>query len=324
MCTTELHTYVYPDGHTETFSRPSLCAYSRHNQPCSHNNFFHHAPSSVPYGHPVAQPAPAVDSHFGFPPPPYGHSPPSFGHFPPSPSYSYHSGDDSDRPFPSPRGHKPRPSGMYAGEHPFAFPSTAPSSPSYATSAPYAAADASSRGSTSRRQERERDRPSIKIEIIDSPRHSKHVRHSSNSSNDSRHSRHSASEAEKKHHQALKRGEQTRQDKLRAKIAKANAEIASREAVPAAPAPAPKRSSTSTGGKPPTRTNVAQAARDREEELLDAVHRLNIREKTREKARREEEEAQRQRLIQRMSPGRRATVGPGGHGYRAEYDGVFR
>ncbi|KAG5990900.1 hypothetical protein E4U54_004010 [Claviceps lovelessii] len=435
MCTTHIHTYVYPDGHKETVSRPSLCSSSLHNQPCVHNTFFHHASISVPYGHPAApSPQPAFDG-------PSSYSASYRSHFlPPSPSYSprlsassYRSGDESDRSFRSSQGDRRARSGLHVHDsrrdrddgrdrgrddsrdygrdhdrtHPerivlvdnpptsrtppraFAFPSTAPSSPSFASASPRRPMIVDERSRHDRHeQERERqrqrqpERPRIHIEIVGGHGQHKHIRQSSNSSFDSRRSYyHSASEEEEllrrrrqrrhhepeleqeaqekqkqrqekqrqekqrqekqrqekqrqekqKHQDALKMAREDAQDKqdrqanLRAKIAKANAEIASRQPVPVAPAaaraPALKRSSTSTA--------APQSARDREEELLDAVRKLDIKEKAREErgriARREEEEAQRRRLMQRMVPGRRATVGPGSRRYRVEYDdGVFR
>ncbi|KAG5999580.1 hypothetical protein E4U43_001985 [Claviceps pusilla] len=423
MCTTHIHTYVYPDGHKETVSRPSLCSSSLHNQPCVHNTFFHHASISVPYGHPAApSPQPAFDG-------PSSYSASYRSHFlPPSPSYSprlsassYRSGDESDRSFRSSQGDRRARSGLHVHDgrrdrdhgrddsrgygrdhertHPerivlvdnpptsrtppraFAFPSTAPSSPSFASASPRRPMIVDERSRHDRHEqerERERERPRIHIEIVGGHGQNKHIRQSSNSSFDSRRSYyHGASEEEEvlrrrrqrrhheleleqeeqekqkqekqkqekqkqqaqqkhkqpqpKHQDALKKAredaqeKQDRQANLRAKIAKANAEIASRQPVPVAPAPAPAPAL----GRSSTTTAAPQTARDREEELLDAVRKLDIKEKAREErgrlARREEEEAQRRRLMQRMVPGRRATVGPGSRRYRVEYDdGVFR
>lgn len=107
---------------------------------------------------------------------------------------------------------------------------------------------------------------------------------------------------------------------MRLRIAKANAEIAGRPVVPAPPAP-PKRSSTYKRG--------AVEVRDREAEFAEAMNRLTFEEARREeKARKleeKEEEAQRQRLMERIQPRRRATVGPGSRRHRVLYDdGLYR
>ncbi|QPH02846.1 hypothetical protein C2857_007064 [Epichloe festucae Fl1] len=368
MCTTDFHTYIYPDGHKETVSRPSLCPSSRHNQPCSNNILFNHAAQSVPYGRPVA---PAFGG-------PSSYRAPYLRHFPPSPSYTprpstpnYRSGDESDRSYHSSSSARRRHSGVHVNvqraesdrhgrdrrerillvDNPptprtppqaFAFPSSAPSSPSFASSSPFIV-DTHPRGSTSRRpvivDERtrhDRDRPHIQIELVDGHRKNRHTRQTSASSHDSRNSYTSASEDDEWRRRRLEleqlgaerrrqaQEEEIRQSNLRARIAKANAEIASRQAVPVAPAPL-KRSSTSSAAK------AAPSAKGREEELLDAVRRLDIKEKKREDRgrveRREEKEGagQRHRLMQRMIPTRRATVGPGSRRHRVEYDdGVYR
>lgn len=186
------------------------------------------------------------------------------------------------------------------------------------------------------RTRHDRDRPHIQIELVDGHRKNRHTRQTSASSHDSRNSYTSASEDDEWRRRRLEleqlgaerrrqaQEEEIRQSNLRARIAKANAEIASRQAVPVAPAPL-KRSSTSSAAK------AAPSAKGREEELLDAVRRLDIKEKKREDRgrveRREEKEGagQRHRLMQRMIPTRRATVGPGSRRHRVEYDdGVYR
>ncbi|KAG6019332.1 hypothetical protein E4U41_003284 [Claviceps citrina] len=375
MCTTEIYTYVYPDGRQETMSRPSLCPASRHNQPCFNNAYYRHAAVPVSYGHPVA---PAMSG-------PSSYSAPYLGPFPPSPSYSprmsaasYRSGDESDRSFRSSNSDRPpsSSSGFYASgqameprrharnraerlsasdnsptsrtpPHPYTFPSTAPSSPNFASTSPSVATHSSSRGSASRPpaavderaghdRDRDRDQPrNIHIEIVDGHANKRHNRQSSGSSHGSRrHSLRSASEEEElrrrrlsgleQQHAAERRRqaqqeEEIRQSELRAKIAKANAEIAKRPPVPMAPPPL-NRSSTSAMAK------AAQAAKEREQELLDAVRRLDLEERRRENRdrhaarREEEEEAQRHRLMQRMAPGPRATVEPSSRRNRVEYD----
>ena len=50
MCTTNIYTYVYPDGRRETSSAPVLCAHSRYGKPCSSNIIFQHPLERVASG----------------------------------------------------------------------------------------------------------------------------------------------------------------------------------------------------------------------------------------------------------------------------------
>lgn len=360
MCTTDVFTYVYPDGHRETVSKPSLCPASRHGQPCSKNVLFQHGSKSVPFGHTVT--APAFVGPATYPP---------LYNFPPTPSYTprtstptYRSGDDSDRSYHSSSSSRRRrvyvgprlePSSGHGGQggrtvlvhnpptpstppQAFTFPRTAPSSPSFPHSSPLVV-DASPRGASSRRpvivDERprnDRDGARIHIEFLDGGRKKKHSRQtSSTSSYDSRYSYASASEddelrrrrreveALRAENERLEHEAKIRDRRLHSRIAKANAEIASREAVPV-PATL-KRSST-----------AAKATRnvgEREQELLERIQNLELKQQAREErgrsAKRSEEDAQKERLMQRMLPRRRATVGPGSRRPRVEYtDGVYR
>lgn len=365
MCTTDVYTYVYPDGRKETATRPSLCPHSRHGKPCVNNVVFQHASQSVPYSLPV--PAANFSGASSFPSP-------YLNHFPPTPSYTpqtstpvNRSGDESDRSYKSgSSGRRRRSSGLYINgqklelnrhrdrrerivlvDNPptpltppqaFTFPQTAPSSPSLGNTTPYIV-DASPRssGPSSRRPvivdersrtNRDRDPARIRIEFVDEPRKDKHARQSSTSSYGSRGSfTNSASEDDAHRKRRLEREQlraekrrqeqenQIRQERLRTRISQANAEIANRPAVPIAAAPL-KRSSTSYASK---------STKDREHELLDAIRKLDIKEKKREMSRAEEEEAQRWRLMQRTMPRRRASVGPGVRRHRVLYDdGVYR
>ncbi|KID65919.1 hypothetical protein MAN_05578, partial [Metarhizium hybridum] len=72
-CTTDMFTYVYPDGHSETIARPSLCAQSRHGLPCRRNVIFQHPPLYIPYGvgpPGMAPPPPPLPAHYSAPPTP--------------------------------------------------------------------------------------------------------------------------------------------------------------------------------------------------------------------------------------------------------------
>ncbi|KAG6009225.1 hypothetical protein E4U21_003078 [Claviceps maximensis] len=201
--------------------------------------------------------------------------------------------------------------------------------------------------------EADRSRSNIKIVIVDGPPKHKHVCSSSNSSyNDQQsHNHQNASRADKRsatirsllervkqqHGQAGEKmeimkvlSEMVQEDKrlseLRAQIEKANAKIASRQAVPVVSIPALKKESPVTESAEPTAQAKgqaqAQAARNRdrdwEQEMLNLLQKLDIRERAREKqakenkvrlARRKEEEAQRHRLMQRIYPVGRHHVG---------------
>ncbi|EXU97164.1 hypothetical protein X797_009783 [Metarhizium robertsii] len=72
-CTTDMFTYVYPDGHSETIARPSLCPQSRHGLPCRRNVIFQHPPLYIPYGvcpPGTAPPPPPLPAHYSAPPTP--------------------------------------------------------------------------------------------------------------------------------------------------------------------------------------------------------------------------------------------------------------
>ncbi|QUC19102.1 uncharacterized protein UV8b_03343 [Ustilaginoidea virens] len=206
MCTMDIYTYVYPDGHKKT---------------------------SLPYGHSAA---PAFSGPSSYLSPYVDQCPPSPTYTPRTSTPGHRSGDDSDRSYRGSTGGRHRRwSGVYVNgqkvdsnhhsrdrrerillvDHPptppqtppqaFAFPHAAPSSPSFANTSPLVV-DATHRGPASRRpvivDERlsrgDGNRSHIRIEVIDGDR------------------------SKDKH---------ARQSKL-TKIAKANAEIANRQPVP--------------------------------------------------------------------------------------------
>ncbi|KFG84692.1 hypothetical protein MANI_020099 [Metarhizium anisopliae] len=360
MCTTNCYTYVYPDGHRETIKQPSLCPSSRHGQPCSQNIVFKHDAPSVSYGHPVA---PAFVSPATYAPQYYSNYPPTPTYSPRASTPTYRSGDESDRSYHS--ASRSRRRSIYTSPRmesssrryeqngrtvlvhnpptpstpppAFTFPRTAPSSPSFANAAPYIV-DTSPRGASSRRpmivDERPRhgqDAARIHIEFHDGGRKKKHRRQTpSTSSYDSRHSYTSASENDevrrRRHEDEAARSEtrrmtqeeEIRQQRLRARIAKANAEIARREAVPLPPTL--KRTSTAA--------KATHHLGDREKELIERIQTLEIKEQARQdrgRSSKRDDDAQKERLMERMLPRRRATVGPGSRRPRVEYtDGVYR
>ncbi|KAL4726431.1 hypothetical protein ACLX1H_007113 [Fusarium chlamydosporum] len=312
MCTTNIYTYVYPDGRREQYSQPAFCTNSRHGQVCSANFLFEHPIQYVNYD---------GSSYYPTQLPPT----PQYSPAPSTPSGSYRSGDESDRSYTSSNSKKERSSGIYVNgqkvldlnrkrrssrsekrvvvvDNP-----TTPRTPPQQWSAPHTAPASpvantymvdSSRDPNHRRpvivDERTLDpnQRRVQIEVVDNTHHrSKHHRHSSKDS------RHSNEDDEKRRRRQEEKRQQEQEERRRLRIAAANAEIASRP-VARAPAP-PKRSAT--------------YKRPSVEIPVDSMRRLSFEEERRDdKARRiarreekKEEEAQRERLRQRMQPQRR-------------------
>ncbi|KAK7427165.1 hypothetical protein QQZ08_006278 [Neonectria magnoliae] len=335
MCTSNYYTYVHPDGHQEKVYQPTLCAASLHGQPCTNNVIFQHPPQFVSYG----------DSNM-----------PYLTQLPPTPQYSqpstpnYRSADDSDHSYGSSSSKKKRSSGVYVNgqkvldlnrregkrherivlvDNPptprtppqtWAAPLTAPSSPN---TSPYLESSPSRRRPIIVDERTYGDRH-VQIEVVDNKHRSSHSRHASTSSRESRHSQTEEDEKRRRRRQREKEREEQeiRAQRLRARINEANAEIAARAAVPAPPAL--RRASTYKRGA----VEVPYEA-----DLAEAVRRLSFEEARREekarrlaeKEERKEDEAQRKRLMERIQPRRRATVGPGSRRHRVLYDdGVYR
>lgn len=342
MCTTNVFTYVYPDGRRVPVPQLALCPSSRYGLPC---------PKHVTIQHPRAVPQYSTPMPF----PAYG------GNLPPSPAYSprpsassHRSGDESDRSYNS--SSSKRRSGVYVNgqrvtdtgrrdgqsrreriilvDNPptprtppqtYQAPHTAPPSPNTNLSVPYSS---SPRESSLKKPYIVDERPRVHIELVGGS--NRQSRHPSSSSRDS----HASAEDEERRRLRRERREQREQEKqreeaairekrIRDRINKANAEISSR---PVRVNTAPQRSSTYV---------ERRSRRDRHDDLVSAVQNMSLDEKqwkeklAREKAlrlqREEEEEAQRQRLKERMMPRRRATVGPGARRQRVLYDdGIYR
>ncbi|KAM0256097.1 hypothetical protein ACHAQJ_005184 [Trichoderma viride] len=223
MCTTNVYTYVYSDGHKEQSRQPVLCSASRHGKVCSNNVVFQHPNQYIQHAEAVLGSSP---------------SSPFLGQFPPTPTYSprsgtpnYRSGDESDRSRrSSTSSSRRRSSSLYINgqrvidlnrhdggsrrerivlvEGPpsprtpptaFNFPGFAPPSPNASANASaspsvYGTSPRDSSSSFSRRpvivDDRSRvervERPRIEIEVVEAaPRTVKHDRHSSTSSRDS-------------------------------------------------------------------------------------------------------------------------------------------
>ncbi|KAH7329537.1 hypothetical protein B0I35DRAFT_404744 [Stachybotrys elegans] len=348
MCTTNTYTYVYPDGHKETVQQPSLCSASRHNRPCANNVLFQHPEQFVTYEKPQAK---KVFVSQQLPPTPT---------YTPRASTPNRSGDESDRSHSGSRGKRssgvyingqkvidledrhrrhsssrrerivlvdnpptPRtPPQVFTGPH------TAPASPNQRISSPYVV-------NTAPQTRLDQpifvdERPRVHIEVVDN--HKQHKRQSSTSSHESRHShasnlsRSSDDDEERRRRRRRRREERLREEqeireqRMRARIAQANAEISKRM-----PVPVMRRSSTY--GPRPTVEMI-----DHEAQLAEAVRQLEIDQKAQRaaeraaaRAERHEEEAQRQRLMERMMPKRRASVGPGSRRPREVYgEGLYR
>ncbi|KAF5661933.1 hypothetical protein FHETE_8213 [Fusarium heterosporum] len=324
MCTTNIFTYVHPDGRSEQYSQPTLCQNSRHNQVCASNYLFEHPAQYVPApynttSHPYATQLPPTPQ-------------------PSTPSGSYRSGDESDRSYGSSGSKKKRSSGVYVnGQKVLDLnrrerrPSSrhqerivvvdgpsSPLTPPQTWSAPHTAPTSpitnsylvdSSRDPANRRpvivdERTHQPEHRVQIEVVDNHR-SKHHRHTSSGS---RHSEREEEERRQRRREEKRKAES--EQRLRERIAEANQKIARRPVAPAPPAP--RRSSTYK------RPQVEVEVVDRQAELVNQLRRLSFEEERREdKARRlarreekKEEEAQRERLRERMQPKRRVTIGP--------------
>ncbi|KAJ4268886.1 hypothetical protein NW762_002957 [Fusarium torreyae] len=344
MCTTNIYTYVHPDGRSEQSYRPNLCSNSRHGQVCASNFVFEHPPQYVsgPYdssSYPYMTQMPPT---------------PQYSPAPSTPSGSYRSGDESDRSYGSSSSNKRRSSGLYingqkvldlnrrerrpSSRHQerivlvdspptprtppqqWSAPHTAPTSPITNTYIVDSSRDPNNRRPVIVDERTHQPTNRVQIEVVDNHHRSKHSRHASNSSLESRHS------DEKEERRRRRREEKRREEhdeRIRLRIAEANAKIASRPVAPAPPAP--RR--TSTYKRPSVEVN------DRQTELVEELRRLSFEEERREdKARRlarreekKEEEAQRQRLRERMQPKRRMTIGAGSRRQSEYYEpGVYR
>ncbi|KAF9875427.1 hypothetical protein CkaCkLH20_07247 [Colletotrichum karsti] len=341
MCTTDVYTDVYPDGRRSEYQTPTLCSHSRNGRLCANPTVYNHTPRSVGYPTQMA-------SSYQYP-----------QHLPPSPPLSSPRGHSAESPRPrtgsSSSDRNRRPSGVYVNgqrvvdlnrkhrpraerivivDSPptprtppkqFTMPYTAPPSPNAGGNVPHFGYSHVPRNTLRPVIVDERPRPpKVEIEVIDGGhrrRHSSDSRHSADDEERKRR-RHEKERKERKEREERERAEEDqRRQRVRSRIEAQNERIARRPAVPVPPAPV-RRSSTGYA-------NVPLSA---DEDLVDAVRRMEINERlaaerrARElREREEEDEAQRRRLMERMMPSRRATVGPGSRRHRVSYDdGVYR
>ncbi|RGP78238.1 hypothetical protein FLONG3_3654 [Fusarium longipes] len=335
MCTTNIYTYVYPDGRRQQYSQPDLCANSRHGQVCSANYRFEHPTQYVS----------AYDTSSSYPYPAQQLPPtPQYSPAPSTPSGSYRSGDESDRSYSSSSSKKDRSSGVYINgtkvldlnrkrrgsrhqerivlvdspptprtpPQQWSGPRTAPASPNGNTYMVESSRDPNKRRPVivDERTLQPTERH-VQIEVVDNHHHrSKHHRHASSSSKDSR-------DDEERRIRHEKKRQQEKEDRIKRRIAEANAEIAGR---PVAIAPsAPKRSSTYKRPSVEIPVDQMQRLSFEEERREDKIRRLARKEE------KEEEEAQRKRLLERMQPKRRLTIGAGSRRPSEAYGlGVYR
>ncbi|KAJ0149241.1 hypothetical protein CTA2_596 [Colletotrichum tanaceti] len=350
MCSADIYTDVLPDGRTKEYQEPSYCAMaSRSGRPCPNPVIYNHPPRSVSYPSPMPT-YPTAGPSYPFP-----------QQMPPTPPMSSprgtSAGTDADRirRDSSSSERRRRQSGVYINGQKVLdlnrksrtraerivivdSPPT-PRTPPKQFSSPYTAPPSPNAGGSSSHFQynhvpRDSFRPiivderaprsKVEIEVVDSGHH----RHNSS---DSRYSHASAGDEERRRRRRERERErerqereererqmkeEQRQERKRAQIAAQNADISRRTAVPF------KRTSTGFG--------PSLADQQREQELVDAVRRLEIadrraREAREAREREEEDEAQRHRLMERMMPRRRATVGPGSRRHRVLYDdGVYR
>ncbi|RCI15030.1 hypothetical protein L249_6678 [Ophiocordyceps polyrhachis-furcata BCC 54312] len=340
MCTTNSWTYVYPDGRRrDSNQRVTLCAASRHGQPCANNRLLKHPEIIMPMAAYPAAPIPLQQ------PPPL----PPYHWLPPTPPI-----DDSDRVRRRSTSDNRRSGGGGGGggggtahrqpsgrrlssrdrvvlvENPpsartppqtYSTPHTAPSSPRFTSSSRPVIVDERQQlpdddsSSPSRHRYRQHRRDSSASSRDSSMRPSSRDSHHHHHHHHHRHHRH--------HHRRLSsngsnyiletetEARQRRQLRTRQRIIEANAEIAGRPPVPLAPTPR-RRSSTYDDA--------------RETELVETLRRLDLEERRLVQRVEEDERLRMGRLRERMElPRRRSTVGPGARRHRVVYDdGIYR
>ncbi|KAL7626468.1 hypothetical protein AAE478_003240 [Parahypoxylon ruwenzoriense] len=332
MCHKNIYTYVYSDGRRAERVNYDLCENSHHNQPCKLTKTFQHP---VEYLRP-GQLSPPPFAYGQFPP-----TPPLSSHSA-SASDSEHSSKERSVYINGEKVVDPsrRPSRREKGDRTTIYIESPSSSSrgsgrrySVSRSAPSSPRDGSLQSQTreTRRRETsdERDRPASPrhrptiVKVVNEKRQDKHHGRGSSSGSASGGSK-SSSQGEddeerkqRRQHSHVRFEDDEKQKNIKSEIERANEAIANRPAVPTTTS----STTTTTTALLPTRYRRGSVVVDRSENtsLVAAMDQLNLeREKLeREKRRRErraaefrdrEEEAQKQRLMERMAPKRRATV----------------
>lgn len=289
MCTQNIYTYVYPDGYREAkYGDVVACEKAIRGSPCISPSIFKYPPQQVSFSTPA----------------PYAQLPPTPQYSPLPSTPIYRSGDDSDRSYGSSSSKKKnRASGIYINgqkvldlnrrEHRRERIVVVDSPPTPRTPPQNWSVPASPNNSH------------VQIEVVAKDRRPlrSHSRHTSSSSHHS-----DEEEKRRRHHEREKKHQQDEEDRkrYRARIAKANREIAERPAVPTPPAI--RRAST-------YKRPAVEVSYDPDAELRREARRE-------ERARQKEEDAQLKRLKERIS---RNSVSPSGRRHRVIYDdGSYR
>lgn len=336
MCNENIFTYVYPDGQKVEQVKNDLCSSSRHGQPCKFTKTFEHPIEYVRPGQP-SQPA-------------Y-----SFGQFPPTPPLSSHSASASDSEHsskerrgryvngetvidlnkrPSRRDKADRDRTVYVegrslSRTPSRRYSISRSSPSSPHDDAIQVREPRRREKSPTKRERRHSshsRPrSIEVKVVNEKPSSSHRRHGSNKSSSQSGDDEERRRRRRNSHVRFEDDERQKKEEKQKKIDRANEDIANRPAVPS--------SQTSSSSRYRRGSVVVDRVDRPGTTLITAMDQLHIeREKRRlekqaaEQRLREEEEAQKQRLIERMNPGRRPTISNSGltrSQHKVRDDGIY-
>ncbi|KAI0405754.1 hypothetical protein F4802DRAFT_170408 [Xylaria palmicola] len=294
MCVKEIFTDVQPDGRLRTWSEAEYCSNARHGQFCDRTQELRRPP-----GYRRSEPRSSAYNHI---------------QMPPTPPHSHHSDYNSD----SERSSRRR-SGIYINDHKVldvnrrrssrherqdsadrvVYPGGSPLSrtlsrtpPHYRRSVPSSPVPDlyDSPGSSSYREDRERDRPTIKVEIINERPNSHRRQGSSSKTSSSRDS--NDEERRQRRLSDLHHGDQHRQRRKDSEIARHNEAIANRIPVPQVPSsPRYRRGSVS----------VAPVMSVQERIRLEEERKQRHWEKKEAAALEREREAEKQRLKDRFT-----------------------
>ncbi|TVY74508.1 hypothetical protein Focb16_v006067 [Fusarium oxysporum f. sp. cubense] len=228
MCITTTHTCVYPDWRSEQWSQHALCANSRHGQVCARNLCTDHPVQYIPAPYDASSSYPYATQQRN-PTSQYRPAPPS------TPSVSYRSGDKSDRGYTNNSSvsgqtvlvHKRRdhPPGSHRQERIVQVDGPSPSSAITNRSLVN-----SSRGPKNARsiivdeRTRQPEQGCVQFEEFYNHRHSMNHSRNSTSASDSRH----PDNKERRARRPVEKLQQEADLRLRPRIAEANAKIASR------------------------------------------------------------------------------------------------
>ncbi|KAI0480714.1 hypothetical protein GGR56DRAFT_287451 [Xylariaceae sp. FL0804] len=345
MCRVHVYTQIDSRGFPERRSSKELCDRARLGQSCDEQQFIHPSAEPMgPYAHNVFPPTPPLSSHSA------------------SGSGSDHSSRRRSRSGVYIKGQKvldinqKRSSRrekadrvVYVESPPlsrtpprqFTLPRSMPSSPT-AESYEYDTYEPRYRETVVDEREylprTSRKPPTVKVEVVNnsSSSNKSHRRHGSKTSS-SRDSGSSSDEERKRQRRASvaaaaaldDEAEFDRQLRINAEIAEQNKIIASRPPVvpmpPTTSTPRYRRGSVVVDRTEPLAAAMGQLALDREQQAKAQRRREKRAAEARELRQRDEEEMQRQRLMERLTPQRRATIGAGQRRQKVVYEnGLYR